>query len=120
MNPALTPVEALLASGDLNGASDEFAKLRPGFKSSLDGLKLAARIHSAANRWEKVGVLSSVMRKEFPTEVCGYELGAEALSEQGRHDEASKLLNVWDGNEEGRSRIENVLARYRPADQHAK
>lgn len=115
MNPAFTPVEALLASGNLNAAGDEFAKLRPSHKSSLDGLTLAARIHAAANRWENVGVLSNVMRKEFTSEVRGYELGAEALSEQGRHDDAITLLNSWDGDAEGRRMIESVLARYRAA-----
>ena len=120
MNPAFTPIEALLASGDLNGAGDEYAKLRSGFKSSMDGLTLAARIHAAANRWDQVGVLSRVMRNEFPSEVRGYELGVESLSEQGRHDDANNLLNSWDGGATGRCMIENVLARYRPVNQDSR
>lgn len=95
MSGPFLPVEACLKRGDLMGAGEEFGKLRPGLKGTLEGLKLAARIHSAAKDWDKVGVLSRVMRKEFPTDVAGFQIGANSLHEQGRDIEAIGLLKLW-------------------------
>ena len=95
MNNSISVVEAYLAAGDVVTASDEFAMLRPGLKSGLEGLKLSTRIHSAANRWEQVDVLCRVLRKEYPNDVFGFTQGAESLHQQGRNSEAVDLLKEW-------------------------
>jgi hypothetical protein len=95
MNGSIATVEAHLAASDITMASDAFANLRPGFKSTLEGLKLSARIHFAAARWEQVGVLCRILRKEHPIDPFGFTQGAESLHRQGRGAEAVRLLKDW-------------------------
>jgi hypothetical protein len=85
----------LLKRGDLLAATDAFSQLRPGFKSSLEGLMLCARIHAAAQRWSKVDVLCRVIRTEYPAEAFGFIAGSESLRRQGRDEEAAAMLNGW-------------------------
>lgn len=113
MSATFATVEELLTGGDIEGAAEEFGKLRPGHKSTLEGLKLSARIHAAAGNWEKVGVLSSVLRGEFPSEVAGFEFGAQSLYKRGRQAEAVALLQTWNGPASGRDAIDAALDRYK-------
>jgi hypothetical protein len=94
MSALFAEIETSLGRGDLGSAADSFSQLRPIEKSSLNGLKLAARIHAGARRWELVDVICRVMRKEFPTEIFGFTEAAESLHQQGRHTEATDLLNL--------------------------
>lgn len=110
-NPVST-VEDYLAAGDVTEASDAFGMLRPAFKSSLEGLKLSARIHFAAGRWEQVGVLCRILRKEYPTEVSGFTQGAESLYHQGRSSEAIEILKEWQTLTSGEDFLE-AIDRYR-------
>jgi hypothetical protein len=96
-------------------ANDEFGRMRAGFKSSRDGLKLAARIHFKAQNWDKVGVLCRVMRQEFPTDISGFTLGAECLHQQGRNAEAINLLKLWIVGVVDDPSIDRAMARYRMA-----
>jgi hypothetical protein len=94
MSSPFTAIETLLNAGDFIGAGHQFNNLRPSLKGDLEGLKLAARIHSGANDWDKVSVLSRVMRNEFPADPAGFEFGAQSLHQQGRHLDAINLLKL--------------------------
>jgi len=92
MNASFAAIQEFLVKGDLARASDAFAHIRPGDKTSLEGLHLSAKIHMAARRFEQVDVLCRVLRKEYPDESSGFHLGAESLHLQGRTPEAISLL----------------------------
>jgi hypothetical protein len=115
MTATYTAIETLLSQGDIVGANDEFGRLRPALKSSLDGLKLAIRIHFKAHNWDKVGVLSRVIRQEFPMDISGFSEGAESLHQQGRNIEAINLLKLWIVGEVDDPSIDRAMARYRMA-----
>ena len=115
MSAPLLAVESLLLRGDSAGALDEFSKLRPAIKGSLDALKLVTRIYFATKRWEKVDVLCRVMRNEYPADVSGFEQGAESLHKQGRHVEAINLLKLWNIGVSETETLGASIARYQAA-----
>jgi uncharacterized protein HemY len=115
MTEAFTAVDTLLTLGDIEGASNEYGRLRPSLKSSLEGLKLATRIHSKAKNWQKVDVLCRVMRQEFPMDISGFSEGAESFHQQGRNIEAINLLKLWIVGAVDDAAIERAIARYRTA-----
>jgi uncharacterized protein HemY len=115
MSAPLVAIEALLLRGDVTGALDEFAKLRPGLKGTLEALKLVTRIYAATKNWEKVDVLCRVMRNEFPADVSGFEQGAESLHNQGRNAEAINLLKLWNIGVSHSDTLHPAMVRYEAA-----
>jgi hypothetical protein len=73
-------------------AADEIRKLRPWQQSSLEALKLSARINAGQGNWGNVDMLCRLIRKDYPLDPFGFVEGAESLHQQGRGPEAAELL----------------------------